>query len=199
MGKYCKQKKRGENEKLFAGVTLCYAQWIAFRVHLAPCCAKGGGKMSKIVNSCIFRLCSRWQKLGRKKTEFFYVVVHCTEIFVWVFVLFHVAIKSHPTPPPMPLVDKKSYEINGTFWAFKTERKKISCTNYNRFSCVYLWADAAVSKILFFYALFFNSWEETIRTKRQKGSVKSNKVAKYLFYIWKCVKKEKGKKHSGGR
>jgi hypothetical protein len=29
--------------------------------------------------------------------------------------------------------------------------------------------------------------------KRQKGSVESNKVAKYLFCIWNCVKKEKGK------
>jgi hypothetical protein len=29
--------------------------------------------------------------------------------------------------------------------------------------------------------------------KRQKGSVESNKVAKYLFCIWNFVKKEKRK------
>jgi hypothetical protein len=64
--------------------------------------------------------------------------------------------------------------------------------NDNHFFRVYLRAGAAaVLKILFSFSLV--SRKEEFRVKRQKGSVESNKVAKYLFCIWNCVKKEKRK------
>lgn len=118
-GNYGKQKKV---QNFLSGVALCYAQWIAFKVHLALHVVPHKTSERKIVNCCIF-VCSHDDKNFGGRMSFCVAVHFIAQKFLFdFFVLFHVAVKRPPLPTPRDASHGKNGEMNGTFWAFKLKK-----------------------------------------------------------------------------
>lgn len=114
------QTKKVQN--FLSGVALCYAQWIAFKVHLALHVVPHKTSERKIVNCCIF-VCSHDDKNFGGRMSFCVAVHFIAQKFLFdFFVLFHVAVKRPPLPTPYNASHGKNGEMNGTFWAFKLKK-----------------------------------------------------------------------------
>lgn len=101
---------------------LCYAQWIAFKVHLALHVVPHKTSERKIVNCCIF-VCSHDDKNFGGRMSFCVAVHFIAQKFLFdFFVLFHVAVERPPLPTPRDASHGKNGEMNGTFWAFKLKK-----------------------------------------------------------------------------
>lgn len=109
-------------ENLFVGVTLCYAQWIAFSVnpvplHVLPYIKTKKGERN--LNCCNFRMFSRRQKTQLGGNSIFFLLLR-------LFISFHkffcfILPLSVDHPQPLPLQERftlKAVEIKSTFWAF---------------------------------------------------------------------------------